>query len=76
MSLSNTEQTFVVLAHECSTCNLALIDQALLEKKMCSCNDYKHVYSPGQGQTTPVGKNVCTSINLLSVVSLFHLMTF
>ena len=38
-----------------------------------------HVYSPGQGQTTPWGQNFYININLLSLwsfaVSFFHLMT-
>ena len=39
--------------HGCSTCNLALNVQAVLE--MFECNCYIHTYSPGAGADYPLG---------------------
>ena len=37
--------------------NLALIDQAVSEKKMFEHNGYVYVYSPGTGEDNPLGSN-------------------
>ena len=49
-------QTFVSLPHGCSTCNLALIRQVVLE--MFENNGYIHVYSPGAGADNSLGSEL------------------
>ena len=46
-------QTFFTPSQGGSTWNLALIGQAVLKRKIFENGGHIHVYSPGQGQTTP-----------------------
>ena len=50
-------KTFFPLPHGCSTCNLALISQVVLEK-MFENNGYIHVYSPGAGADNSLGSEL------------------
>ena len=50
-------KTFFPTSQGGSTQNLALIGQAVSEKKMFDCNDYIRVYSPGTGADNPLGSN-------------------
>ena len=49
--------TFIVPTHGCSSCNLAMICQPVLENILFETNGHMHVYSPRQGQETQWGLN-------------------
>ena len=44
--------TLVPISYRCFIENLALIGQAVSEKKIFNCYDNIHVYCPGVGQTS------------------------
>ena len=72
---------FVPTSQNGPTLNLALIGQAVYEKKMFENNGHIHVYSPGAGADNPLAsiffkKNIKSSVNLVICCKFYPLNDF